>query len=256
MSLKDKLADMYHDPAIAIWAIFGAGCSSLLILITYPEPICIFYVFLTLMTGIWLGVSPTIFTDTVEEMVDWKEEVEVDKVAGWTIVGLILLFAATFIMSFLLGADISKAAIWVPSNMVPSGYYLMQMEAKPITGVNAFVLDLFATWFAVIPGEESLKSNFIVLYKVYERFSWSEEIPFAAQPAYVAGNGLWAVEHVIAGQNPPPFAANVFLCGTLMGEASAQSGTMLVSWLLHGIFNTLILVSILIGGGYLRLIVA
>jgi hypothetical protein len=114
----------------------------------------------------------------------------------------------------------------------------------------SFVTDLFGTWFSVVPGEESLKMSFAPINKAFDDL----ELPFAFQPASLMGSGVWAVEHVIKGQMPLTFAFSVFIVSLIMDTATAQSGTLLTRWLLHALFNTILLTFNFFSGGFLTIV--
>jgi len=215
----------------------------------------IFYLFLCLMVVGWIAVSASgLFKEAKESTFDWEEDPDEQTISKWVMLGLIGLFAVTFFMTFIHVGQIptswDQLVFWVPTNLYP----LQEIQLKAQGGVlYALMFDLFGTWVAVVPGEESLRALFAVFYKAYERFDWAEDLPFALQPFWIAGNGTWAAEHVLAGQNPPIFALNVFLCGELMGTAAAQSGSYVTSWIIHGLFNTIILLAIFLSGGYLAI---
>jgi len=252
MDFWDKLGEMYDDPQIALWGILSVPYSGILYMVCYPQPISTFYLFMALMTVCWLAAYPRIFKDAASSTPDWNEEPDNAKISLWVIVGLIGLFIVSFIMA--LGSNLQfwqTPAFWVPTNLTP-------LSTIPPTENNVlwiFTVNMFGTWMAVVSGEESLKCLFAVLWKAYGRFDWAETIPFALQPFWLAGVGFWAALHVIAGQNPPIFAVNVFICGILMGEAAAESGSYTTAWLIHALFNSIILVAAFLSGGYFSILV-
>jgi hypothetical protein len=233
MSLLDKISELYTSPVLFIWAVLSLGASGLLLLISQNNPIMIFYLFLTLSTFAWLIVAPTVFKETAHSSVDWNEEVDFKKVLKLSALGILALLIIGFIFSTLFFGQVSSA-IWVPSTLVPL--------ALTGSGFTVLMSNLFATTFAVVPGEESGKAIFTVLFRAYHNAKWAEKLPFAIQPAVMSGFAFWAAEHVVAGQYPLVFALNVFVAGLVMTTLAAQSGTYLTSWVIHLGYNCIILI--------------
>ena len=215
-----------------------------------------FYLFLALMTTSWLAAYPKIFKDASTSSFDWDEDPDERKISLWVIVGLIALFTVTFLMAFFHFEQLNTYSLmWVPSDPYPFKgvkitYPFLSTAETASGGLWAFTVDVFSTLFAVVTGEESLKSLFSVLWKAYGHLEGADRIPFALQPFWLVGVGFWATEHVIAGQNPPIFALNVFLCGVLMGFASAKSGSAVTMYIIHALYNLTVLFAVLLSGGY------
>ena len=254
MSMFDFIRELFDDPLLGIWSILAVPYCSVLFLITLPDPISYFYLFLALMTIGWIAAYPTIFRRASQSSFDWNEDPDMTGISGWTIVGLTGIMLISFLMAFYRHGSIlqfwKNPALWVPQNLYP----LSVEQTTQSKGLYNFMIDLFSTWFAVVPGEESLKCLFSVLYRTYENTDVADA-PFALQPFYLIGNLAWSIEHIIIGQNPFYFGFNVFACGELMGAASAQSGSYLTSWIIHGIFNSMILLASFLAGGYIRITV-
>jgi len=252
MDMLDFIRELFDDPLLGIWSILAVPYCSVLFLITLPDPISYFYLFLALMTVGWIAAYPTIFRRASQSSFVWNEDPDGSKISVWTVMGLIGIFIVSLITAFFRAGDISKfwenPAFWVPANLYP----LSVEQTAQSRGLYNFMTDLFSTWFAVVPGEESLKCLFSVFYRTYEDTDVADA-PFALQPFYIFGNVAWSVEHVLIGQNPFYFGFNVFACGELMGAASAQSGTYLASWIIHGLFNSLILLASFMAGGYIQI---
>jgi hypothetical protein len=234
MSLLDKIGDLYSDPVLAIWSFLSLPASGLLLLISLNNPIMVFYLFLTLSTFAWLIAAPTVFKETAHASVDWNEEIDFKKVLSLSVLGIAALLIIGFAFSTLFFGQISSA-IWVPSTLLPL--------ALTGSGFTVLMSNLFATTFAVVPGEESGKAIFTVLFRAYHNAGWAEKLPFALQPAVMAGVVYWAAEHVAAGQYPLVFALNVFVSGLVMKTLAAQSGTYLTSWIIHLGYNFSILIT-------------
>ena len=234
MRLLDEIADLYTDPVLGVWSFLSLPFLGLLFLISYPDTICSFYLFLCILTLIWIVIAPKIFKDTSHESIDWNEQVDFKKVFAFSVIGIAALFTVGFFLSTLLLGQLAPA-IWVPSELLP-------LSVTTI-GFTALVFKLFSTTFAVVPGEESLKASFSVLFLAYKNSWWANKLPFALQPAIMTGVGFWAAEHVVKGQYPLLFVVNVFVAGLIMNFLAAKSGTYLTSWLIHLGYNSVILVS-------------
>lgn len=232
--ILDKIADLYNDPVLGVWSFLSLPASGLLFLISYPDPICSFYLFLCLLTLIWIVIAPTIFKDTTHESIDWNEQVDFKKVLTFTVIGVAALFVVGFFLSTVLLGQLAPA-IWVPNELLPL--------SVTTTGFSALIFNLFSTTFAVVPGEESLKASFSVLFLAYKDSWWANKLPFALQPAIMAGVAFWAAEHVVKGQYPLAFAVTVFVSGIIMMFLAAKTGTYLTSWLIHLGYNSLILIA-------------
>ena len=114
------------------------------------------------------------------------------------------------------------------------------MELAPLSlspsAVLTFLIGLVGTCFAVVPGEEGMKTALSsAVFKGYERYGL--DIPFFLHPARIlVAIPAWAVLHVILGQNPWPFFFSVLIGGALWDFVSAKSGTAIVGYFIHGIF--------------------
>jgi len=188
-----------------------------------------------------------VFHDIAEESEDWEENQEPEQVGSWTIAGLAILFTVSVLLSLLLSRWL-QASIDVPFNL----YSLGGTEASSVT-FYGFVSDIFGTWFSVVPGEENMKNICIVFHKVYEDSSIAD-VPYYQQPARLLGNAIWSVEHVIRGQHQLPFIGSVFVSGIGMDAVTARTGTPLTSWLIHAIFNSIVLTSSFLMEGFLTVI--
>jgi hypothetical protein len=230
-------------PALLVWAVVSVPASSLSILITYPNPIHTFHLFLTLMNVAGLIVLLSgLFHDVAEDSTDWNPDADPETITSWWLIGLV----GVFLVSLLFGMFITGTllgGIWVPQNLYP-------LTVTTPVFLYSFVTDLFGTWFSVVPGEESLKMSFAPINKAFDDL----ELPFAFQPASLMGSGVWAVEHVIKGQLPLAFAISVFVVSLVMDTATAQTGTPLTKWLIHASFNTILLTASFFIGGFLTIV--
>lgn len=236
-------------PALLVWSVLALPVSGISFLITFPSPMSTFHLFWMIMNLTGLVVLVTgIFHDYAEESSDWEEEQAVDQISSWTLIGLASLFAISLVLSVALGKI--SFSIDVPFNLYP----LQQTpDVVVATPTYNFVSDVFGTWFSVVPGEENMKKTFMVLHTVYADTSLAE-VPFALQPAMLLGNIVWSVEHVFRGQLPLVFAGTVFISGIGMDASTARTGTPLTGWLIHGMFNSILLFSSFLMGGFLTVI--
>lgn len=238
MSMLDKMADIFFHPAQAIWSIFAVGGSFLLffILLQTNLQLATFYLALGVLTLAGLVTLPTTFKDAAENSVDWNERVESNRTAKYLVVGLFGLGIASTLIGVLAQGSFTPLSVvsgatsllWVPRNLLP-------LEAASVS--FKFTSDVFATVFAVVPGEESLKTLFTPLFKAYEQTSWADKLPFALQPAIVTGVSFWSALHVILLQQPWFFFFTAFFAGEIMMWMSALSGAYLNSWLIHALWN-------------------
>ena len=65
MNMSDLIRELFDDPLLGIWSILAVPYCSVLFLITLPDPISYFYLFLALMTVGWIAAYPTIFKLTL-----------------------------------------------------------------------------------------------------------------------------------------------------------------------------------------------
>ena len=226
----------FHDvhPAVYLWHVLGAGITGLLIYLSWGDAVVPFY--FLFMSFNFAGIFAYVFgwfSDLTHNSDDWNHGEDDPKQIGiWTGVGLAALMGVSVIVSLYINEVFS--IIWVPMDLTPlslsSGVML------------SFVFSLGATWFAVVPGEEGLKTLlsgtiFKGLESVLPGTPW-----FVMHPARLLANCAWAGLHVILGQNPWPFFLSVLIGGMLWDFVSARCGTILVSYFIHGLFNSLILI--------------
>ena len=236
-------------PALLVWSLLAIPVSGLSFLITFQTnlAISVFHLFLAIMNIAGLFVLVTgVFHDYAEESSDWETEQEPEQVGSWSLIGLALLFVASLFVGFFFGRI--QPSIWVPYELYP----LSEIGISP-NSFYSFSTDVFGTWFSVVPGEENMKKTFIVLQKVYEDTD-IVNVPFAVQPAILLGNGIWSVEHVFLGQYPMSFMFSVFISGICLDVSSARTGTPLTGWLIHALFNSILLAFGFLAGGFIKLV--
>lgn len=219
--------------ALLIWSLIGIPYSGFLFMLTYPNPISTFYLFLSICNiGGLLVLLLGWFHDMAEASPDWNTEGDAPSISRWTLIGLASLFIISLVMSMFLGQI--TPSMWVPQELYP-----LAEEPTPQTTLVPYLTNVFSTWFSIVPGEGGLIISFSAFHKAYEHSDI--ELPFAFQPALMLGRFLWSVEHVIKGQYPMVFSLNVFASGTAMDVSSAQGGTYLTQYLIHALFNTILL---------------
>ena len=226
----------FHDihPAVYMWHILGGAVSGILWYLCQPAPVSGFYFLFAIfnMFAIIVYIFGW-FSDLTEDSWDWEQDEDDPREIGkWVIVGLLCVLGVSIVVSLYIQEAFSM--IWVP------------MELSPLSlsgsATLAFVIALAGTWFAVVPGEEGLKTIFSSTFKSYEHF-WHNVFPFGLQPARLLANSAWAILHIILGQNPVPFFFSVLIAGILWDIFSAKCGTILVSYFVHGLFNSAILIA-------------
>lgn len=227
----------FHDvhPAIYLWHVLGVLLTGILIYVCRFDPTimwCYFLFMIFSFAGLFAYVFGW-FSDLTSASDDWESGEDEPKTIGiWVIVGLICLVVVSAIISVYTQEGFSM--IWVPRELSPL--------SLSNTAVLPLIVGLVGTWFAVVPGEEGMKSALsATIFKGYEHLEWN--IPFfCLQPARIlVAIPSWAILHVILGQNAWPFFFSVFIGGVLWDYVSARCGTILVSYIIHGLFNSIIL---------------
>ena len=226
----------FHDvhPAVYIWHVLAVIITGILIYISRFDPAIAWFYFLFIVFN-FAGLFSYVFgwfSDLTTSSDDWNQgEDDPKKIGLWTGIGLACLVVVSVVISAWMKGTFSM--IWVP------------MELSPLSLADgatlAFVMAFAGTWFAVVPGEEGMKSALSsATFKGYEHLGF--DLPFCLQPARIlVAIPSWAVLHVILGQNAWPFFFSVFIGGILWDIVSAKCGTILVSYLIHGFFNSAIL---------------
>ena len=229
----------FHDvhPAIYIWHVLAVIITGILIYISRFDPNIVWFYFLFIVFN-FAGLFTYVFgwfSDLTEASSDWDHGAdEPTEIGIWTVIGLVGLVIASLIIGVV---TMQQLTFEVPILWVP-------MELSPFSltdgAILAFVMALAGTWFAIVPGEEGMKTALSTTFKGYEHFGF--DLPFCLHPARIlVAVPSWAVLHVILGQNAWPFFFSVFIGGVLWDVVSAKCGTILVSYLIHGLFNSAIL---------------
>lgn len=175
------------------------------------------------------------YDDITDNSSDWDDmdfssSKDITNSFNWTLIGLAFLFVVSVAFGFVINGNFS-VAFWVPKNIIP-------LSAIGGSAVFGFVLNLAITWFGTVPGEESFKNCVMTINKAFPQW----DLPFAFQPGRITANVLWAVMHIVLGQNPPAFFFSVFIGGCIMDVVAAQAGTNLANYYIHALFNTIVLV--------------
>lgn len=229
-------------PALYAWIALSIPASTILFILNFPNPISLFQIFWAVIALLGLYTLSSGSVDEVtEDSTDWNEGAEPETLMSWTLIGLVGVFVVSLLFGLFLTGSLTSG-IWVPQD-------LLGLSAMPVF-LFAFVSDVFGTWFSVVPGEESLKLSFAPLHMVFG----DRDLPYALQPATLVGSGVWAIEHVIKGQMPLIFAVSVFFVSIVMDSATAQTGTPLTKFLIHALFNTVLLAFSFFSGGFLSII--
>ena len=230
----------FHDvhPAIYIWHLLAVIITCILIYVSRFDPNLAGFYFLFMFFN-FAGLFAYVFgwfSDLTESSSDWDQGQDTpEEIGKWTIVGLFGLLVVSIVISAWMQGLFSM--IWVP------------MELSPFSltdgAVLAFVMAIAGTWFAVVPGEEGMKTALSsATFKGYEHFGWSDSLPFCLHPARIlVAVPSWAILHVILGQNAWPFFFSVFIGGILWDVVSARCGTIIASYFIHGLFNSSILIT-------------
>lgn len=257
MSWLRQIAEYYDNPADFMWRALACVCGGFLVFQTYPNPVSVFHLLMLVFNLSGIVIIPLAFKGMVEDVADWEEETELPKVGTFTLASV----AGIAILSFILGVFTGemdpatklpfKSAIWVPTMLYPLSTETLATSG----GLYSFFMDIFATIFSVVPGEESLVELFSPLFRAYEDFSWASAIPYAFQPAVLIGRVVWATWHIIKGQYPFFFFFTVLGAGIILDYFTAKSGTTLTKRVGHGGWNCLVQVGKFVRGGYLTVTV-
>lgn len=246
--------DIGEHPGLLIWMLlavpggFGAifatpdSYNNLLIAFLCVDVAALGFVF---FCGHVPGID--LYQQVTEKASDWDQDADFADVDNTRRNFVLMLsgLALVFIMSLSLGWFFSggelKVAFWIPT------LSLNMSELTPL------FMAILITFFCVVPGEEGLKIMFMPVNKMFPE-SWVDGLPFCCQPGRIAANSFWSAFHVYFMQAPYTFAISVFMAGCIMDTISAQAGTILPNYYIHGLFNVLLIIATFVMVGALTLI--
>ena len=229
------MVDLFGDtnPVIYLWHVLGIVATCVLIYVSRFEPsiMWIYFVFLFCNIAGIFGYLFGWFEQLTYASSDWDQSEdspqEVTKYVGVALGVLVVISAVVSVW-----IQEGYTLLWVPRELVPLSL-----------GSSVFLtlfIGLLGTWGAVVPGEEGMKVALSATFKGYEFLNL--DVPFFLHPARLFAGAGWGMLHIILGQNAWPFFLSCFFGGMLWDFCSARCGTLLVGYVTHGIFNTIILV--------------
>lgn len=246
-----EIAEYYDNPANFLWRALAVICAGFLVFYTIPNPIFGHHLLMLVFIISSMIIIPLAFQPMVEDVSDWEEETELPSTSIFALatiagIGVISLILGLFTGEIEPATKIPfKSAIWVPTMLYP-------LSMLATTGsFFFFLMDIFATTFSVVPGEESLTELFTPLFRAYEDREWASTLPYCFQPAVLIGRGFWASWHVFKGQYPVFFFFTVLCSGIILDYFTARSGSTLTKWVAHWGWNCLVIFGTFILGGYL-----
>jgi len=243
------LVDIGEHPGLLMWMLlavpggFGAifatpdSYNNLLIAFLAVDIAALIFVFILPLRADW-------YHAVTENASDWDQNADFtdtdDTRRNFVLMlgGLALVFVMSLGLGWFFSGGELKVAFWIPT-----------LSLDP-TVFMSLLIAILITIFCVIPGEEGLKIMFMPVNKVFPDLN----LPFCFQPGRIAGNSFWSVFHVFFLQAPLTFAISVFVAACIMDTISAQAGTILPNYYIHGLFNVLLIVATFVMGGALTLI--